>query len=370
MIYFDYSATAPLLPAVQSAMSEAAKTYIGNANSHYALGFQSKAYLDQLTQEIQTILKIEDHDLIFTSGASESNNMVVQTMRRFPKEKCLITTPLEHPSMIAPLSVLQHEGYRVEFVGIDRNGQVDLAHLEALLQTSASLVSIVAMDSETGCKQDLKAIADVVHRYPEVLFHSDVTQALGKMDLDLTKVDYASMSAHKLGGPIGIGLLIHRRGCPLTNLIYGGTSLSRYRSSTPPLMLIAGLACSLQETLGQRDNKIQVIHQMLRDFLSGFEGVMINSPIDCSPYILNFSWISQDSHRVQAWLSDHEVYVSLKSACSMDDVPSQSVLALTQDPKRALTSVRLSFSKQTTLNEAKQFKSIFRACYQQLEEHR
>lgn len=374
MIYLDNAATTPIDETVLDAMHEVSLTCFGNANAHYQLGFETSQLIDQHMETIASICGVSVDECIVTSGASESNNTVIATIYDKYKEeqRHVITTMIEHASMVAPMAYLQANGFIVDLVALDEHGHVDLNHLRELLTFDPVLVSVIAVDSETGSIQPLREIAALVRKYSNAYFHSDITQAFGKIACPIDCLDYASLSAHKLFGPVGAGLLIKKKGVPLVPLIKGGRSTTIYRSSTPSAPLIVGLSMAMQGITKYQSVSHQVagFFKELYDYFTLLPGISVNSRPDGSPFILNCSWVSQDIHKVQQLLSERGVYISLKSACSMEDTPSSSVLAITGDTQRALTSFRISFSYKTTRADIEGFKSIFDMCYTALEEKR
>ena len=212
MIYLDYSATTPVDKRVLDTFNRVCLEYPGNSNSLHSLGVKSKMLEDYATEEISKMLGVKNSEIIYTSGASESNNLAIKgvCLKYQNRGKHIITTFLEHSSVVAPLNYLTNLGFEVDFVKIDDNGLVDIEHLKSLLRNDTILVSISMVDSEIGLKQPIQEIAKILEEYPKCYFHVDCTQAYGKIPVDLTGVDMASMSAHKIYGLKGIGMLIKK----------------------------------------------------------------------------------------------------------------------------------------------------------------
>ena len=248
MIYLDYSATTPVDERVLETFNKVCKEYPGNSNSLHSLGVKSKKLENYATEEIAKMLKVKPSEVIYTSGASESNNTAIKgiCLKYQNRGKHIITTYLEHSSIIAPLNYLTDLGFEVDFVKIDDNGLVDLEDLKRLLRDDTILVSICMVDSEIGLRQPIKKIANILKDYPKCYFHVDCTQALGKIPVDLSCVDLASMSAHKIFGMKGIGLLIKKENIQIEPLIHGGKSTTSYRSGTPALPLIVSLMKAME----------------------------------------------------------------------------------------------------------------------------
>ena len=182
MIYLDYSATTPVREEVIDTYSRVCREFIGNPNSLHKLGIKAKKIIDASTRQIADILGVKSDEIIYTSGSSEANNQAIKgvAFKYSNRGKHIITTPLEHSSIIAPLNYLQNIGYEVDFVKLDEKGLVDLEDLENLIRDDTILVTISSVNSEVGVRQDLEKISKIIRKYPKVIFHSDVTQSIGK----------------------------------------------------------------------------------------------------------------------------------------------------------------------------------------------
>ena len=264
MIYLDYSATTPVDKRVLDTFNKVCLEYPGNSNSLHSLGVKSKELEDYATEEISKLLHVKKNEIIYTSGASESNNMAIKgvCLKYQNRGKHIITTFLEHSSVIAPLNYLTDKGFEVDFVKIDDNGQVDLEHFRSLLRDDTILVSICMVDSEIGLKQPIKEISKILEDYPKCIFHVDCTQALGKIPVDLDGIDLASFSAHKIYGMKGIGLLVKKDNIQIEPLIHGGKSTTAYRSGTPALPLIVSLMKAMQLIVPKVEDNIKYIKKL------------------------------------------------------------------------------------------------------------
>ena len=362
MIYLDYSATTPVREEVIETYGEVCRKFIGNPNSLHKLGVEAKELIDASIDQISKILGVSPKEIIFTSGASEANNMAVKGVASKYKNrgKHIITTELEHSSIIAPLNYLQKEGFEVDFVSLLDNGMVDLDHLKSLLREDTILVSIASVNSEVGVKQDLEAISKIVHQNPKTIFHSDVTQSVGKDKIDFSFVDLASMSCQKFYGMKGIGCLIKKDNLMIEPLIHGGKSTTVFRSGTPATPLIASFAKALRlayEDFDQKTEHVVEMNQYLRSKLEKLP-VMINSSDICIPHILNLSISNIKPETMQHALEEKDIYISTQTACSTGDY-SRAVYAVTHDKERASHSIRISLSYLTTKEEIDTFISVF-----------
>ena len=371
MIYLDYSANTPADERVLERFCAVERACIGNANSHHQAGVAAKAEIDRATQSIASLLHVQPAEVIYTSGASESNNFALKGLSRLSRHvgKHIISTPLEHSSVSGTLTALQEQGYEIDLVDIQRDGIVDLEHLKELLRPDTIAVAVTMVDSELGVVQPIAQIAEILKAYPSCHFHVDATQAVGKIPVSFEGIDTMSLTAHKFYGLNGIGLLLKRRGLALEPLIHGGESTTIYRSGTPTVSLASSLECALEmavNDLPQRAEKVKQLNAELRTALSAYPKVRINSPENAIPHILNLSVQNVKGTVFQRVLNEHGVCVSVKSACSSDGLPSRAVFAVSRDRRNALSSWRISLSHLTTTEEIQEFMKAFDACYREL----
>ena len=371
MIYLDYSANTPTDPAVLDVFLHAEQAYIGNPNSNHPAGQAARAAVAKAADSIAGLLRIAPSEIIFTSGASEANNLAIKgiarTQRHFGKH--IISTPLEHASVSGPLTYLQEQGWEIDLVDIGRDGKIDLNHLRELLRSDTVLVAVTAVDSELGTVQPIREIAEILAAYPHCRLHVDATQAIGKIPLSFEGVDTVSLTAHKFYGPNGIGMLYKRGNLILEPLIHGGTGASLYRSGTPPTALIAAFAKAMELALQDIPGRYESVakrNAVLRGAFANDPAVRVNSPDDAIPHILNLSVDGIKGTRMQKALAACGVCVSVKSACSTDGTPSRAVFAVSRDRKNALSSWRISLSHLTTEKEIQNFLELFSDCYKEL----
>ena len=362
MIYLDYSATTPVDEEVVDTYSKVCKEFVGNPNSLHKLGLEAKKLIDASTNQIAKILKVKPSEIIYTSGASEANNMAIKGVvsKYSNRGKHIITTELEHSSIIAPLNYLQSKGYEVDFVKLDENGLVDLDDLDSLIRDDTVLVSIASVNSEVGIRQDLKKIRKVISKNPRTIFHSDVTQSIGKEKIDLSVVDLASMSCQKFFGMKGCGALYKRDGLIIDPLIHGGKSTTIFRSGTPATPLIAAFAKALRlvyEDFEKKDSYIHELNSYFIDKLSKLD-VSINSNKYCVPQVVNLSIKGIKPETMQHALEEYEIYISTQTACSTGDY-SRAVYSVTHSKERASHSIRVSLSYKTTYEEIDDFIDVF-----------
>ena len=367
MTYLDYSATTPVDEEVLDSFVKATK-YIGNPNSLHKLGVKSKHLIDASTNQISKILNIKPSEIIYTSGASESNNTIIKAMEKFQNRgKHIITTNLEHSSIYGPLKQLEEKGFKIDYVPLEK-GIVKLDELKKLLTDDTVLVTISMVSSETGIRQPIEEIGKLLKKYPKIIFHSDITQAVGKIKFDLTNVDAASFSAHKFFGFKGIGILYKKENLIIDPLIAGGKSTTVFRSGTPPLELIVSTAKALRLSYQNIDDdikKVQELNQIIKNKLKDYPNLSINSNENSIPHILNISIKGIKPETMLHSLEENDVYISTQSACSIGNA-SKSVLALTNDEEKAKTSIRISISKKTTKTDIENFLKAFDESYKKL----
>ncbi len=367
MIYLDYAANTPVDPKVLDTFCEVSLKYIGNPNSPHRAGADANERMRQSTIEIGSLLGAKENEVIYTSGASESNNMAIKGMaERYSRYgKHIITTYLEHASVTGPVTALQNSGFEVDFVNISENGQVDLEHLKELIREDTILVSVCYVDSEVGTIQPIEEISKIVHAKSHCYFHVDGTQAVGKIPVTFEPADLMTFSAHKFYGINGSGILLKKESIMLEPLIHGGLSSTTFRSGTPTLNLAAAtqkaLTISLEE-LDRRYDYVKELNEELRDSLSVYDIVKFNTPKEGSPFILNISIKGINTNKLQGELDKEDIYVATKSACCAPNTVSRPVYAITKDKKLALSTLRISLSHLTTREEIKEFMDKFEKC--------
>ncbi len=362
-IYLDYSATTPVDKEVLDTFTKVNLEYIGNPNSLHKLGLESKKLMDASIKQISNILGVLEDEVIFTSGASESNNLAIfGVVNKYPNRgRHIITTKLEHSSVLEAVKYLETKGYVIDYVKLDKNGLVDLDDLERLLSKDTVLVSICHVNSEIGIKQDINAIGKIIKKYPTTIFHVDGTQAVGKINIDLSNVDLYSLSAHKFYGLKGCGLLIKKDNIEIDPIIHGGKSQTNYRSGTPALSLIVSTAKALRLIYDDLDKKYDYVlelNEYLKNKLKNNTNIIINSNEVCIPHILNISIPGIKPETMLHALEEENIFISTKTACSKDNSDSLSLTALGYDHEISGYSIRISLSYKTTYEEIDRFVSV------------
>ena len=371
MIYLDYSATTKTNDEVLDTYIRCTREFIGNPNSLHELGVKSKNIIDSATKQIANLLNVKPSEIIYTSGSTESNNLALKGIcdKYKNRGKHIITTTLEHSSINSTIDYLKGKGYEVDYVKLDSNGLVDLNNLKKLIRDDTILVSICSVNSEIGIREPIEEIGKIIKDYPKCIFHSDMTQSIGKVNINIENVDLVSFSAHKFFGIKGIGVLVKKEKIELTPLMHGGKSTTIYRSGTPALPLIVSLSKALRLALNDLDdkyNKVKELNTYLKNKLSTYDKVRINSNDNSIPHILNISILGVKPETMLHALEKYEIYISTKSACSSSNAKSEAVYSLTNNLDRANSSLRISISYLTTKEELDEFIKYFDVCYNEL----
>ena len=371
MIYLDYSATTPVDLEVFDTLSKVTKNFVGNANSIHSLGQKSSELLESATKQIADIFGVNPSEIVYTSGATEANNMALigTALANHKKGKHIIVSKLEHPSIYAICDYLKTMGFEISYVNNDKEGLIDFDDLKEKVREDTILVSICAVNSEIGVRQPLKMIRQIIKKENMgTIFHSDMTQAIGKVSVNMHDVDLASMSGHKIFGPKGIGFLYKSSMVKIIPLIYGSGKSNDLKPGTPPLPLIAALSKAIRlasDGLEKRERFISLLNDKITSSLSKYPNIIINKTKYSIPQILNISVMDVMPEVMVHALDKHEIYLSTNTACSSGDI-SNSVIAIYNDINRAKHTLRISLSYVTTTEEVNKFLEIFKEEYEKL----
>ncbi|TVL98787.1 MAG: cysteine desulfurase DndA [Candidatus Brocadia sp. WS118] len=357
-IYLDYNATTPVIPKVANLVYKMMVDEYGNSGSRtHEFGITAKRAVELARAQVAQVVRADKTEVIFTSGATESNNIAILGLREFAEtneKKHIITTKIEHKSVLEPIKHLQTQGFDVTYLNVDKDGQVNVNELKAAMRDETCLISIMHINNETGSIQPIKDICQILSSH-EAYLHVDAAQSFGKypFDLDNPRIDFISASGHKLFAPKGIGALImRRRGYikpPLRPIYFGGGQEKGLRPGTLAVPLIAGfgLACELAQKNAQK----WCIHAAglkaeLMDSLRTLEAKFNGN--NTSPYVLNFSVPGVNSEAAIVMLKGI-VAVSNGSACTSSSyTPSHVLLAMGLSQEQINGSIRVSWSHQTT----------------------
>ena len=374
MVYLDYAAATPIDNEVLDTYYEISKKYYANPNSSHKMGLEAKELIKECTNNIANTLNVLPEEIIYTSGATESNNLVIKGIceRYKNRGKHILISALEHNSIVSAVTSMSEKGFEVEVIPVTKEGIIDIEALKDMLRKDTILVSICTVDSEIGLKQPLNEISKVLKEYPNTIFHTDASQAVGKVDIDYSLVDLATITPHKFYGPTWIGILVKKKNIDLKPQIEGGKSTTIYRSGTPSLPLIAASSKAISLAINNqnnRNNHIKELSNIVKDTLSKYNNVYINNTNDSIPHTINFSIKGIPALEVQRKLEEHNIYLSTKTSCCPIETPSKLVYALTKDKSLSSSSLRLSISHLTTKEEIDIFLQAFNSIYKEYEEN-
>ncbi len=358
-VYLDHNATTPVSDRVRRKMDHVLKYHYGNPSSLYGIGRKSAELMEQARQQVADAIHADPPEIYFTGCATESNNAVLKSVSAyfFPKKKKIISTPIEHPSVINTLTHLETQGMIVEYCPVGGNGRILLAELEKLMDEETFLVCCILANNETGVIQDIQAVTKIAKQFGALVL-TDCVQAFGKIPIDVHDwgVDYASFSAHKLYGPKGVGSLYVKKGSPLTPLLHGGHQESGLRAGTENLHNIVGFGAASQDVnkLLAHTGETRVLKRQLIQQLKEIKpDCVINSPEEEGlPNTVSITFPNVDNAGLMAMLDYHGVAVSAGSACSTGEyTPSYVLKAIGLTDQAARETIRISLGRNTSARD-------------------
>ncbi len=355
-IYLDNSATTRVCPeAAQKALEIMTECY-GNPSSLHTMGFRAEQELSSARKAVAGALSALPEEITFTSGGTEANNLAIfggAWARR--QHKRIVTTAIEHPSVLACMAQLEKEGWEVVYLQPDSFGRISSQQVEEAITPQTALVSMMAVNNEVGSILPIEAAARIIRRNKaRTLLHVDAVQAFGKLPLKPGKIgiDLMTISAHKIHGPKGAGALYIRKGVHIPARTLGGGQEKNLRSGTEamPAWCAFGAAVQALPSLLQEETNIRTLWQTCREGIAAIPDTVIQSPEDGLPYILNFSCGGVKAETMLHFLEERGIYVSSGSACAKGK--ASHVLEAMQLPRQqALSSIRVSFSRENTLED-------------------
>ena len=358
-VYLDHNATTPVSEQVRRKMDQVLKNQYGNPSSFYGIARKSAEVVERARKQVSQAIHADPAEVVFTSCASESNNAVLKSVAAhfYAKKKKVISTPIEHPSVLNTLAYLETQGVIVEYCQVDEKGRILLTDLEQRVDQDTFLVCCILANNETGVIQDIQSVVKIA-RLHGALVLTDCVQALGKIPIDLHAwdVDYASFSAHKLYGPKGIGALYIKEGSPFTPLLHGGHQEGGLRAGTESIHNIVGFgaACQNVERLLAQSEKTRFLKQkMIRQFIEFKPDCVINSPeTESLPNTLSITFPGVENAGLMGMLDYCGIAVSAGSACSTgEDTPSHVLKALGLSDQSARETIRISLGHHTSLRD-------------------
>lgn len=359
LVYLDNSATTKPHKSVIDEVAQCMEMYFANPSSAHRLGIEAEKKVKEARAEVSRLIGALPREIVFTSGGSEANNTAILGMAA--KGGHIITSGIEHPSVIRLLESMEETGCEVTYLGVDSRGLVKLDQLEASIKDNTRLVTIMHVNNEIGSIQPIAEIVRIVReKSRKARIHIDAVQSAGKLDLDVKKldIDMLSLSAHKFHGPKGIGALYIKSGLILKPLIFGGGQESGVRSGTENLPGISGFGVAAAAALEDKQKKAEQVHMIKSRFierLAEISGITINSPMDGSHIdnILNVSFGGVKGEVLLHALEDYKIYVSTGSACSSRQSGHRNYVlpALGLKECDVEGAIRFSFSYANTLEE-------------------
>jgi cysteine desulfurase len=358
LIYLDHNATTPVAQEVIAAMMPYLQEEFGNPSSGYWLGTKAKEGVEQARREIASLLGCQNHEVIFTSGGSESNNMVLKGLIDFknPEKFHIITSAVEHPAILNPALFLMEIGVKITILPVNRFGQVDPEDIQKAILPNTTLITIMLANNETGTLQPIKEISKIAREY-DIPVHTDAAQAVGKIEVDVNElgVNFLTVAGHKLYGPKGVGALFIREGQYITPLIHGAGQESGKRAGTENVTLATGLgaACRIaKERLKDNYKKMDMLRNRLQDLMfEGLDGLVLNGhPKERLPNTLNVAIPGLDGGQILEGLPS--IMASTGAACHDKTVKLSHVLAaMSVPPKTGMGALRLTVGRDNTMEQ-------------------
>jgi len=361
-IYLDHNATTPLHPEVLEVMLPVLREFFGNPSSVHSEGRKARVFLDEAREKVAGLIGANPGEIIFTSGGTESNNLAILgvALSREKKNARIITSTVEHPSVLNPSKQLEQLGFEIDRLPVNAEGRIDLDQLKDTIQDSTVLISLQHANSEVGTLQDIEKIGELA-RENSVYFHTDAVQSVGKIPVDVKKlpVDFLSISAHKLNGPKGAGALFMKRGLsPLFPTMSGGNQEKKRRGGTENVAGIVGFGKACELARARLDSGEMISLANLRDYffqqiesiISGVE--LLGDKEYRLPNTLNLSIDGADGETLMIGLDVEGISVSTGSACSSgSSLPSHVLTAMQVPSKRINSSLRFSLGVSNTRDE-------------------
>lgn len=362
-IYFDNSATTKCYESVRDIVVKTLMDDFGNPSSMHQKGVVGENYLKEAAAIIAKVLKVNEKEIFFTSGGTESNNwsLIGGAMANKRSGNHIITTAIEHPAVSEPVRFLEEQGFRVTRLGVDADGIISMEELEQALTEDTILVSTMYVNNEMGAVQPVEAIAKLVHeKCPKALYHVDAIQAFGKYEIYPKRmgIDLMSASGHKVHGPKGVGLLYMNEKAKVSPIILGGGQQRGMRSGTDNVPSIAGFGQAVKEIYKNRFEKNEYLYDLKKYMiqrLSELDDVVIHGNREdakSAPHIINVSFVGVGSEVMLHTLEDRGIYVSAGSACSTHKrSKSPSLTAIGASVEEIDSSVRFSFTEENAKEE-------------------
>ena len=359
MIYFDNAATTKIYDDALTSYVQVSQKFFGNPSSLHQLGVDAYQVLTKAIAQVASLLSVQPEEIFFTSGGTESNNWAIKgtALEKSVFGKHIITTKIEHPSVIQTCKQLERFGFEVTYLDVDSNGIVNVDQLKESIRKDTILVSVMAVNNEVGAVQPIAEIAKVLEEYPSIHFHVDAVQAVERASqlLAIGRIDLLSLSAHKFHGPRGVGIMYKKFGRKIQALLTGGGQEKGERSTTENLPGIVATTKALRMALEEESVTGELRSQLWKELATKSE-IRIFSPEDGASHVLCFAIKGVRGEVVVHAFENHGIYISTTSACSSKKGDSSSTLYAMDVPTEWATgAVRVSFSNDNTKEEVEQF---------------
>ena len=363
MIYFDNSATTKPHEEVIESYQAVSENYYGNPSSQHQLGYDADKLLRKAREQAASMLGVTNQEIVFTSGGTESNNLAIKGIAlRYQKHgKHLVTTTIEHPSVLEAFKALETLGFEVSYVPVDTSGVVKVEAIKEAVREDTILVSVMHINNEIGTIQPVQAIGEFLATKKYTFFHVDHVQGYGKVELDIKRahIDLLSVSGHKIHGLKGTGLLYLKENVQLFPLFHGGGQQGNLRSGTENIAGIVALVKAMRMVSEQQmhhPNHLSTLKAELMSRLATLKQVVINTPEDAAPHIINFSVPGYKPEVIVHALEERRIFVSTKSACASKSPDESAVLkAINLPANQTKSALRISFSYQNSEGEIELF---------------
>ena len=362
MIYFDNAATTKIYDDALMSYVQVSQKFFGNPSSLHQLGVDAYQVLTKARAQVASLLSVQPEEIFFTSGGTESNNWAIKgtALEKSVFGKHIITTKIEHPSVLQTCKQLERFGFEVTYLDVDSKGIVSVDQLKENLRKDTILVSVMAVNNEVGAVQPIAEIAKVLEEYPSIHFHVDAVQAVERASqlLAIGRIDLLSLSAHKFHGPRGVGIMYKKFGRKIQALLTGGGQEKGERSTTENLPGIVATTKALRMAIEEKSVTGDLRSKLWKELATKPE-IRIFSPEDGASHVLCFAIKGVRGEVVVHAFENHGIYISTTSACSSKKADSSSTLYAMDVPTEWATgAVRVSFSNDNTKEEVEQFINV------------
>lgn len=362
IVYLDNAATTLVKPEILKTYNEVINTYFANPSSIHAEGQKANRLLEKAREQILSCLNLTNHEVVFTSGATEANNLAIKgfCLKHQNRGKHIIVSNVEHASVLDTAKWLEQFGFEVTYLPVNSIGKVEVETLKSAIREDTILVSIMAVNNETGIVNPIEDIAKLLKNYPKIVFHVDAVQSIGKVEMNYKDVDMLTIGGHKIHCMTGVGVLIKNKKIDLLEMNSGGGQENGLRSGTSDTAMGASIAKAIRLAMTDikaKQNKVRELFNYVKDYVTNNPDLYeINTTEDINPYVFNFSLKNRKASVVVEALSNMGVMVSSISACHSSGEPiSYVVAAMGKEENLSHNTVRVSFDEENTLEDAKVF---------------